>query len=71
LTLYETIYQQIGWVMDASQFFLVSAASESDGVSPVLPAGRGDLLLDQVMPAGPSDRHTFMLPASHPPPHHR
>ncbi|HEX6510623.1 MAG TPA: GAF domain-containing protein [Chloroflexota bacterium] len=53
-TLYETIYQQIGRVMDTSQFFL-ALACETEGVIAV-PYLReeGALLLDQTMPAAGS-----------------
>ena len=53
-TLYETIYQQIGRVMDASQFFI--ALQQADDGRIMVPYLRedGSLLLDQLMPAGAS-----------------
>src|SRR5947209_17597773 len=59
-TLYETIYQQIGRVLDASQFFL-ALHREADG-SITVPYLReeGTLILDSVVPFGSSMTSTII-----------
>ena len=59
-TLYETIYQQIGRVMDASQFFLALQREEDGSIEVPYLREDGTLLLDQVMPPGPSMTGTII-----------
>ena len=59
-TLYETIYQQIGRVMDASQFFLALLREDEGGIAVPYLREEGTLLLDQVMPGGPSMTGTII-----------
>ena len=59
-TLYDTIYQQIGRVMDASQFFLALQGEEEGRIVVPYLREEGRLLLDQVMPAGASMTGTII-----------
>ena len=59
-TLYETIYQQVGRVMDASQFFLALHREGDETVEVPYLREEGALLLDQVMPFGDSITSTII-----------
>jgi diguanylate cyclase (GGDEF)-like protein len=59
-TLYETIYQQIGRVMDASQFFIALHREEEGIIEVPYLREEGALTLDQVVPFGESMTSTII-----------
>jgi diguanylate cyclase (GGDEF)-like protein len=59
-TLYETIYQQIGRVLDASQFFLALHREADDSIAVPYLREEGTLLLDSVVPFGSSMTSTII-----------
>src|SRR5450759_38772 len=59
-TLYETIYQQIGRVMDASQFLIALHRQEEGIIEIPYLREEGALILDQVMPFGESMTSTII-----------
>jgi diguanylate cyclase (GGDEF)-like protein len=59
-TLYETIYQQIGRVLDASQFFLALHREADDSITVPYLREEGRLILDSVVPFGSSMTSTII-----------